>query len=211
LFCVKKMRRNATIGLMRHEDRKMERRSVRKNIDRGWRGCPACGRLRKAGFMAGFTLVELVVAIVIVGVLAALALPRFSELGSSARAAAVNSFASSLTSALKLAYAECMVSTNTCEPGWAANHNPIPTITTEGGATVNMMWGYPWGRPNNQGGVGLLIDTTGFTETGGTGPWPTTTQFTKDLAPDPTNCAVRYVESTVAGVPPTVNAITSGC
>ena len=49
---------------------------------------------------AGFTLIELVLVIVILGVLAATALPRFSDLSTQARVASLNGLAGGLRSVL---------------------------------------------------------------------------------------------------------------
>ena len=57
---------------------------------------------RRAG---GFTLIELVVVIVILGVLAAVAFPRFADLRSSAEKAAVASWVGTLKSAYAMAHA----------------------------------------------------------------------------------------------------------
>src|SRR3989344_1980365 len=59
---------------------------------------------------SGFTLVELVIVIVILGLLAATALPRFINITSDARLASVNGVAGGLRSAASLARAQVMVS-----------------------------------------------------------------------------------------------------
>ena len=52
---------------------------------------------------AGFTLIELVIVIVILGILAAAALPRFTDISTEARVAAVNGLAGSLRAAASIA------------------------------------------------------------------------------------------------------------
>ena len=56
---------------------------------------------------SGFTLIELVVVIVILGILAAVAIPRFVDLSSQAEQAAVEGVAGSLSSASAINYAAC--------------------------------------------------------------------------------------------------------
>jgi MSHA pilin protein MshA len=143
----------------------------------------------------GFTLIELVVVITILGILAAFAIPKFISLDTQARVATVNGLVGTVKSAAALARSLGQ-----------ATGNPA-TVTMEG-STVAMVNNYPdsiaGGIPN-----AVNVSATDFTyapgATGAVGTW------TRVGAPTPANCTVAYTPATVGGVPPTVVATITGC
>lgn len=79
----------------------------------------------------GFTMIELIMVIVILGVLSAFALPRFADLGGSARTAAIEGLGGSMKSAVGISRA-----------AYLANGGSGTTVDLDG-VTVAMTSGYP--------------------------------------------------------------------
>lgn len=147
----------------------------------------------------GFTLIELVVVIVILGILAAFAIPRFVNISTQARESAVRGLAGSLRSSSALAHGLALAQGQTGATG---------TITMEG-QPITLKFGYPTG---DAAGIGQTVaNMDGFAPTPGTGE----IVYTPTNAPaDVTKCQVKYTEAVSATAPATVTltiVIPDGC
>lgn len=149
----------------------------------------------------GFTLIELVVVIVILGILATTAAPKFINLSSDARIASLESLEGSMRSASKLVNLEAIMENKT---DCTAN----PTIAV-GSEFITLRCGYPCPHPN---GIAKAVDTDdSFTWVGGNCNGQLgNIDVQMNKAPDPRTCQIKYA-SARENRPPGFTTTTSGC
>ncbi|MDF2445404.1 MAG: mannose-sensitive hemagglutinin a [Moraxellaceae bacterium] len=146
----------------------------------------------------GFTLIELVVVISVLGILAAFALPRFADLSADARRAALSGALASMRAGSAIAHAAQL------SGGLAAG----TSVTLEGTA-ITMINRYP--TADAAGIVATAQLSPDFSTSGGGALATSVLTVQMASAPTPADCSFTYTAAPASGTPNFSAATTTGC
>ena len=149
----------------------------------------------------GFTLIELVVVIVILGILAVTAAPRFLNLQSDARASSLDGLKGAMQGASGIVFGKAAIQ------GLERSNTATTVSSAEG--NIETIFGYPTATAN---GIGAALQGTGdWRVSGGANTAGAIIQYTFAEGNPNWNCAVTYQAATSGAAPVITSANADNC
>ncbi|ENC9556674.1 prepilin-type N-terminal cleavage/methylation domain-containing protein [Aeromonas hydrophila] len=133
---------------------------------------------------AGFTLIELVIVIIILGILAVTAAPKFLNLQDDAKTAAASGVLAAVQSSSQLVYSKAALN--------GVETAPSASISSSDGTDINVAYGYPDASSN---GIAKAVTIDGSWQ--GVSGASKTFRFAPTDAKEKSDC-VLYTEATVS-------------
>ncbi len=152
---------------------------------------------------AGFTLIELIIVIVILGILAITAAPKFMNMQSEARASTINGMKATVQSAANLVYSKAII--KGLDKKTTATDLSIDGTTTN---NVSTIYGYPTA---NAAGIKVVVFDTNSTEWTGEEVSADGVYYIYPTTGGSKTCAVTYKAATSTTAGPTIDTVITGC
>ena len=162
----------------------------------------------------GFTLIELIIVIVILGILAVTAAPKFLNIQGDANASTIQGIDGALNGAMNIVYGKAVIAGS---HKTASTVSPAPKVSSDDGSSISLNYGYPTA---NAAGVLAAINITAADLTAATPPAENSADFnfdvvgtaaviyangsTKPAAATSVGCFVWYTGASFAAGPPAV-------